>query len=1455
MVANIKKYIIINEINLVILKKKLAMKYRIGLDIGIGSVGHTLLKIDGERKVILSMGSRIIPMGSDKSDYEKGVAISKNATRTTQKGIRKSNKRYKQRRNKLIYVLYKLGMLPEQIQFKNGIPEANKIQKLDLLPIKKGTMQLNSLSNLELRVNAISNPLDNVKDFGKILYRFNQLRGYSGGGLNDEENQTKGNENDEEENNKRYIVEVLKTEIVEVKKTDATFKYKNQDLPWYTIVAVIDEEEIIGKTKLQDLAIGEKELEVRIKTDKKGNKSYEFALPRKTNWRKQMEATEELLKTKKVFISELVLEDLKNTNKWTKIRNRVVLRNRYKEEFDKIWETQAKKFDVLNNCPKNLLEEIVNYIFPGQSESQVKLKNEALDKGLRHLIKEQIIYYQRPLKPQTDLIRNCQFEEIEKVIANSHPLFQEFRCWDQINRLFITSKRLVFNERKGKDLYQYENRFLNNEEKLEIYLKLQNQKQVGFSDVAKIVGLKNDKSEFLNGLNVKAKLKGFDTIISIKKIFQSFEINLDEISINFYDDVWNSLYNVSGNEYDVNSEKIKSLQKILENYGIENPETISLKLAQTIKFPRKYSNLSLKAIREILPLMQLNPQNISEKVKVKFQNILHLLETGEIFNDEIYEDYILDFVKNNNDALQKGGLMYAFASSLVYGKHTAKEVSKEIKDYHQIKYVQRNLRNPVVEQMLNEVMQVVKSLWKKFKINPEELEFRVELARDLKNSAGQREKIYKAQIKNKQINDKIKERLIELKQEITPGNIDLYKLWSNQSIIEYPKISKEPTLEEIEKLRLWEEQGCISPYSGNPIPLSKLFSTERLYDIDHIIPKSRYFDDSLSNKVVCETNINEEKGNRTAWEYISAQNSKYQIVALENYITNVNDNYFGKKKKNLLLEKIPNNLIDRNLKDTQYISVAIKNELAKIVGSENVKTSTGEITAFLRGKWGLRKLFMKLTEERFKRMELWDWDEETKQPKQEWINKYFDKEKDKNIYEIKNWSKRYDHRHHAIDALVVALTEQSFIQRLNNLNKELQNWLSINKDKIHLEVKEGETELEAFFNLKENERDEIQKQIEGFRYSEKPITDLIEQARKHLETMIVSHKKKDKLAVKSIEEKGKLKKQLKIRSALHEATYYGKTLGVDTKTVDISALSAKDIPKIVDQDVLAKEIDAHRKKYDSMKEAFSGEGLIAFNESRFQTKNSDKLKPPVYKVKIRYNSKENVESNLQRLYDDNDKKSVVTGDNYLFLVMEKQGKKGISRTFDIASLYDSVIIAKDALKNNKENFKEIIAEDFRIKNKEKPQKVLFTLQQNDLVYMPTDADDPVLKFNQSEFDQWYNDISNKKLFSKQVYKVVKFTGKDCFFIPHNFATPINVPKILSENDKIKLKEVYKDKKIPKTELNFQEFSSFGNCTKVEVGENFIKNIKGIEKIPERKIQDYCIKINIDWLGSVKLERI
>jgi len=1533
------------------------MKKILGLDLGTNSIGWALVEQDFEAKLgkILGSGSRIIPMGTDKQDYEKGAGITKSATRREKRTARKMNKRYKLRRNKLLFILHALGMLPDQFQFKvlsedilldkhiQGIPVPEKLQELELLPVQRKREYSNdckrkdrqykengekikdepfSIINCELRVNALKTKID-LKDLGKIFFQFNQLRGYSGGTNDDDKKRIqKKDENDGDAKKNTYEVITQKFEILSVRKSDETFIVKRGENKGekqnYSIVKIkLDDEEKEGKTKLQNLQEGqEEELEIRIKRNKKGEEtSVEFALPQKTNWRKNMEANEKILKEENLFISELHLKDLIQ-NKWMKIRNRVFLRNRYKEEFDKVWDTQAKYYSILNDCPKETLEKIANYIFPGKSESQQQLKKQSIEKGLKYVIKEQIIYYQRPLKPQEELISNCRFEKEEKVIATSHPLFQEFRSWKQINNLYVTSKQEIYNEKKKKSVFQYTDRYLTGEQKQNIYDKLQVQKYVSFNDVRKIIGIKDDKIEYLNGLNIKAKLIGCDTFISIRKHFGEHFENFIAKEPKIVEKIWEVIFDVrnhEGSEYETTSKRVSSIIEILQNYTDQETATdLSLKLAQNIRFPRKYASLSAKAIQNILPLMKLNPENISEQVKSKFENIKQLIETGEITDNVDYklEDYVIDFVKNNPNALENGGLMEYLAISLIYSKHTAETVEAQIKNYHDIKYEKRNLRNPIVEQLISETMQVIKAIWKQYKFNPEDLEIRVELARDLKNSSKERDKIYKGQLKNQKINENIKKRLEELKQEFSPRNIDLYKLWSKQCIEEYPKQSKEPTREEIEKMRHWEEQKCISPYTGKPIPLSKLFT--KAYDIDHIIPKSRYYDDSFSNKVVCETDINEEKSNRTAWEYITQQNSKFGIFDVESFVNHINKNFFGKKKKNLLAEKIPLNPVERQLKDTQYISVAIKNELAKIVGSQNVKTSTGEVTAFLRSRWGLKKLFMKLTENRFKQMELWDLDENGN-PKTKWIEDYFDKEKNKHVYEIKNWSKRYDQRHHAIDALVVALTEQSHIQRLNNLNKYIQEELEKRKDEFKIEKKESESILDAFFNLDDKRRDEILRIMESSRKFEMPFPDLIKQVREHLESMVVSHKLKDKLGIK-IDEKTK-KKQIKIRGALHEETYYGKLNGKDTKTIEIGKLSIKDISKIVD-DVLQEEIENHRKSYESMREAFTGEGLKVFNEHRLRKIKLSKLKVknvsniedenikkdiqmhieqyksikkafnkegldkfnsareikidtvslliinpiPVYKVKAWYNTEEKSKNSLQQLYGNDSKQSVITGDNYMFLVMEREGK----RIFDIASLYHSVCIAKNALKENVQDIKNYIAEEIRtsygernkIKGKpqKNPDKVSFTLQQNELVYLPTNSDDSVLKMSNREFEEWVQDKENKKVFCKRVYKVVKFTGKYCFFIPNNYANTISVAKDLTDEENENLKKIYGEKNVPKHEKNYEEFGSFKNSTKTEVGENFVKELvmkKEFNGDKPIKIQDTCVKIEVDWLGNVK----
>jgi hypothetical protein len=198
-------------------------------------------------------------------------------------------------------------------------------------------------------------------------------------------------------------------------------------------------------------------------------------------------------------------------------------------------------------------------------------------------------------------------------------------------------------------------------------------------------------------------------------------------------------------------------------------------------------------------------------------------------------------------------------------------------------------------------------------------------------------------------------------------------------------------------------------------------------------------------------------------------------------------------------------------------------------------------------------------------------------------------------------------------------------------------------------------------------------------------------------------------------------------------------------------------------------------------------------------------------------------------------------------------------------LFDSVSIAKDPLKDNILDFKKKISEDYRlsygVRNKvrgkvqENPDRVLFTLQQNELVYLPTDSEDSVLRMSNDEFVEWIKSKDNKQAFCKRIYKVVKFTGKDCFFIPHNYANSISIAKDLSEEEWNDLKEKHKDKSIPNQEKNYEEFGSFGTSAKTEVNESFVKELvlkKKFDGEKPLKIQDTCIKIQIDWLGNIIL---
>lgn len=1188
------------------------MKKILGLDIGTNSIGWALVERDLEKKEgkIVEIGSRIIPMGAEVLSFEQGNPQTKNADRRTTRSIRRMGKRYKSRRNKLLYILQQTKLLPEQFRLSTPFDNPATIQKVNLLPIRKNSSQLNAIEFMQLKVKALKEPIE-LTEIGRLIFNYNQLRGYAGGGGDEEEQKEEVLEeknSDEAESPKYEKVVTLVKIINEPVKQEG--KKKGKD--YFLVDVETDEGVLNGETLLNTLKKGDElELQIIIRRDKKGKtSSINFSMPTKTNWRRSMEELEEELDTlseqkgSEAFLCEYFLNKL--VDKSYKIRNRVILRKRYQAEFDAIWDTQIKlnenfKMIVQN---KELLKAIAQFIFPGNNpeHKQKTYRDLALEKGLKYLIKEQVIYYQRDLKDQSDLIGFCRFEKNKRVVPKSHPLFQEFKIWEQINKISINTKIKKGIKKTGEPKYEYNDVPLPSIYKQWLYDELQKKKEIsskGFYTKLEKEGVIVRNESFLNGIHRDGKFKGNETLLFLKAQLKEWFEKLSLYDPKNLTEFWEILYNTKGNEYDLDSERCRIIKNFIENRigKVENIDKLIIKFAK-IRFARTYASLSLEAVKNLLPLLRAGTHFNSSLPNTIHSNIVKIL-------NEKQEDPFLKSVQDLLDNYQhlfltEGGIQTSYATILVYGKHTAEVYTGDnTKTYKDISPIPKGeLRNPLAEQLINETLKIVSTIWEHFGEKPEEI--RIELARELKNSAEERNKIYKANENNRKINERIKQRLRDLDKESSLGNIERYRLWSMQASEPFPFPEKinEPTAGEVEKMRLWEEQKCVSPYTGQPIPLSQLFD-KGLYDIDHIIPKSRYFDDSLTNKIVCERSINIDKGNRTAWEYFEVGSTMINnLYSKDNFITHVNENFFGKKRKNLLCTKIPQDPIARQLKDTQYIVIKVREEISKIVGSDNVKTTTGAITDYLRHNWGLTEKFKKITNNRFENA----------------LSLIKDEEKRKEL----KWSKRMDHRHHAMDALIVACTEPIHVHRLNNLNKELQDWLVKHREEIMKDFRGTDDELmEVFLNSANDKREKILEEIRSFRNFEHPWKKFPDDSEKAIEKIIVSHKPKEKLLIQRAEkgEAAGLKDILRIRGKLHDATLYGISQGKEAYRIKLTKLAGKQfatektIEKIIDP-LIKDALKTHLENYKGNKaEAFSAEGILELNKTR---------KVPIYGFRIYY---------------------------------------------------------------------------------------------------------------------------------------------------------------------------------------------------------------------------------------------
>lgn len=361
-----------------------------------------------------------------------------------------------------------------------------------------------------------------------------------------------------------------------------------------------------------------------------------------------------------------------------------------------------------------------------------------------------------------------------------------------------------------------------------------------------------------------------------------------------------------------------------------------------------------------------------------------------------------------------------------------------------------DVRNPVANRALHQLRKVFHAVLDAY--GPIDA-VHVETTRELKLTKKQKEEVEKQNKLNAAANARARVAL--------------------RGLVEFTGV--EPSRDDLEKYRLWEESEGTCPYTGQTIALTELYGPN--VDVEHIIPFPRCWDDSFRNKTLCVASFNRErKRNRTPYECLQGPGE------LDAVLTRVNSFSRMKRGKKRLFEldlndEVVDGFLNRQLNDTSIIAKQARAYLSQVV--PNIVPVKGGATAILRDVWGLEYA---LSEEG----------------------------KDRN-----------DYRHHAADALIVALTSRSLFQKLSRRSGQV-----------------GAREIVR----------------QGFA-AVCPVKNLLAKAKSHLEPMLVSHMT-----------------TRKITGALHEDTAYGLVRpGLYAYRKGIQSLTASEIERIRD-DYLRKRI-------------------------------------------------------------------------------------------------------------------------------------------------------------------------------------------------------------------------------------------------------------------------------------------
>ena len=1105
------------------------MKRILGLDLGTNSIGWAIVERDNQKGRIVKSGSRIIPMdAATMGDFARGNTKSQTKERTKLRMARRMRERTLLRRERLHRILKMLGFLPQHYEEKIGWDIENDMKhygtfldgeepKLPWPKDKEGKLyflfaesykeMLNDFreacpeltaSNHKvpydwtiyyLRTKALTKKISK-EELAWIILNFNQKRGYNQ--LRDE---VLVDMTDRKVEYMRLKVKSVTTSNEDSKGCWYEIRFEESDIVYrrqsrYPLDWVGKNRDIIVTTRLDE--------DGNPKTKKDGTLDYSIKSPNEGDWAVLKLKTEQDLKNSGKTVGQYIYTALLS-NPDEKIRGGLVHtieRDFYKVELEKILKKQAEFHSELTD--NALYQKCIKELYRNNESHRENIsKNDFV-----YLILEDILFYQRPLKCKKSLIQDCPYEyhlgvdketgEIKKYavkcVAKSNPYFQEYRIWKFISDLRIIANTQEINGNMYFDVDVTDKYIHNSDDVTNLFLWLNDRGCIDQKALLTNIGITKKEQDNYRWNYVEDKVYPMN---ATRHSLLSKLAKNETLSRELEQSLWHLLYSTKSKEEIEKSlspsSKRNNTYNRLKSLCISDETINKLK---TVKFPDEgYGAYSEKAIKKLLSVMRQgklwSANNIDDSTKKRIAEFTN----GE--NMQKLSERVQKILISKKDITQYQGLPEWLACYVVYGKHS--EASEVVKwrtpndiDIYLNNFRQHSLHNPIVESVILETLRVVRDIWN---IYGDIDEIHIEMGRELKNPSDKRAKITQQILKNEETNLRIKALLAELAQPdakcenvrpYSPNQQELLRIYE-ENVLEnntpddsianiiaaLQNPTKQPSHADIIRYKCWLDQKYRSPYTGKTIPLSKLFTSD--YEIEHIIPQSRYFDDSFANKVICEAEVNKLKDNQLGYEFIKNHHGEsvtlsggriVRIFEVNDYEQFVKDNYVSNasasKRRHLLMDEIPNDFIERQLNDSRYISKVIKGLLSNIVRvegnngefeqeaiSKNVITCSGKVTDQLKRDWGIIEIWNSIILPRFVR-----------------LNKLTGRNcfttTNKNGHEIpaiplelqKGFNKkRIDHRHHAMDAIVIACTTREHVNLLNNEaskpdNKEMKYALS-----------------------------------------------------------------------------------------------------------------------------------------------------------------------------------------------------------------------------------------------------------------------------------------------------------------------------------------------------------------------------------------------------------------------------